>query len=176
MESSALKSIVGKAVSEGKDYLNLPSAETLKSIDWLSITSILAGLGAVLIFIILSAFTLWLLRAIGLYIMAKKKGDKFAYLAFIPYACLFVTGRIVGKTKLFGIEIDYPEYILPLLILSMFLPFTTTLASILFTLFYYGLLFRLYQEKWRGFATVATILSIFIPILQPFFIFCIRNK
>ena len=40
---------------------------------------------------------------------------------------------------------------------------------------YYGLLYKLYKVKWKGFATVATIISLFVPILQPIFIFFLRN-
>lgn len=176
MDSTVLKSIGSRAMSEGRDYLNLPSKEAFKDIDWLSISSIIAGLGAILILILFSAFVLWLLRAIALYSMANKKGDKLAFLAFIPYACLFVTGRIVGKTRLFGIDIDKPEYLLPLLLASMYLPFAGVLSSILFIFFYYGLLYKLYKQKWEGFAVVAIILSIFIPILQPLFLFYIKSK
>lgn len=151
------------------DKLNLSE---LSKIDFSNIaTSILY----VLIALLTSVIVLWLLKAIGLYTMAKRNGDKYAFLSFIPYGCLFVKGRIIGDTKIFGIEISKPEFILPLLVLTMHLPFAKTLSMLLFTIFYYGILYRLYQKQVPNFAIVLLILSIFIPFIQPFIIFFIRN-
>ena len=55
--------------------------------------------GGWLILIAFSALVLWLIRAIGLYKMAKKENDKYAFLAFVPYGGLFVMGRIIRKNK-----------------------------------------------------------------------------
>lgn len=175
MYSQTLTELVKKAYSALQESLNLPSLESLKNIDWSDIKSALTTIGGLLILIAFSALALWLIRAIGLYKMAKNKGDKFAFLAFIPYGSAFVMGRIVGKTKLFGIEIDYPELLLPLLIITMLIPGSASVSTILFVLFYYGILYKLYKLKWKGFATVATIISLFVPVFQPIFLFFIRN-
>ena len=175
MYSITLKDLIEKAVSYAQEYLNLPTKESIKNIDWSSLQSIVTTIGIWLILITFSAFGIWLIRSIGIYTMEKKKNDKLAFLAFIPYGCLFIMGRIVGKIRLFGIEIEYPEYILPLLLFTMTLPFTSSLSTILFVLFYYGILYKLYKLKWKGFATVATVISIFVPIIQPFFLFFIKN-
>lgn len=175
MYSQALADLVKKAYNALQESLNLPSLESLKNIDWSDISSALATIGSILILIIFSAFALWIIRAIGLYKMAKDKDDKFAFLAFVPYGGTFVMGRIIGKTKLFGIEITYPELLLPILLGTMLVPGGAPLSSILFVFFYYGILYKLYKLKWKGFATVATVISLFVPVLQPIFIFFIRN-
>lgn len=175
MSSTLINELVSKVIQILKDFFDMPSTQEIKNIDWSSIQDILSTIGTWFIVITFSAFGLWLIRAIGLYKMARKKEDKFAFFAFIPYGCLFIMGRILGNTKLFGITIDYPEYLLPALLLSTTFPFSATLSTVLFVFFYYGILYKLYKEKWKGFATVATIISIFIPLLQPFFIFFIKN-
>ncbi len=121
-------------------------------------------------------FLIWLIKAIGLYTMAKNNSDKYAFLAFIPYGCLYTKGAIIGKTKLYGIEINNPELLLPALVISMFLPFTKCITSIIFLFFYFGILYRLYQKQVPNLAVALLIFSIIIPILQPFFIFFIRNS
>ncbi|MDD3303432.1 MAG: hypothetical protein PHP54_00770 [Clostridia bacterium] len=121
-------------------------------------------------------FVLWLLRAIGLYKMSKKKGDSYAFLAFIPYFCLYIQGKIVGKTRLFGIEIEHTELVLPLMIISTMLPFGKPIALLLFFISYFAILYRLYSLKVPNFAILLLILSILLPFLQPFILFTIRNK
>lgn len=145
----------------------------LKDINLANITGTII---TTIIIVLTSVIVLWLLRAVGLYTIAKNKGDKYAFLAFVPYACLFVEGNIVGKTKIFGIEIEHPEILLPVLLISMWLPYTMVITSILFILFYFGILYRIYQEQTPNFAIILLILSIILPILQPFFIFFIRNS
>lgn len=175
MYSQKLTDLVKKAYEALQEYLNLPTLESLQNIDWTDIKSIITTIGMSLILIAFSALVLWLIRAIGLYKMARNKDDKLAFLAFVPYGSAFVMGRIIGKTKLFGIEIDYPELLLPLLIITMLIPGSTAFSSILFVIFYYGILYKLYKLKWKGFAAVATIISLFVPVFQPIFLFFIRN-
>lgn len=57
----------------------------------------------------------------------------------------------------------------------MLVPGGASLSSILFVFFYYGILYKLYKLKWKGFAAVATIISLFVPVFQPIFIFILRN-
>lgn len=175
MNFKILINLLKKGYSYIDDIFKLPSLETIEKIDWSDISSILTALGIGILILILYLFTLWFLKSIALYKMAKNKGDKFAFISFIPLGCTYIMGRIIGKTKIFGIEIYYPELLLPLLILTMFLPVCSVLSSILFFVFYYGILYKLYKLKWKGFAVVATIISIFLPIFQPFFLFYIRN-
>lgn len=175
MYSKTLSELVKKAYSALQEYLNLPSLESLKNIDWTDIGSALTTIGSVIILIAFSALVLWIIRAIGLYKMAKDKNDNYAFLAFVPYGGTFVMGRIIGKTTLYGIEINYPEFLLPTLLITMLVPGGAPLSSILFVFFYYGILYKLYKLKWKGFATVATIISLFVPVFQPIFIFFIRN-
>ena len=132
MHSEMLTDLIKKAYEALQEYLNLPTIESLKNIDWSDIGGALATIGSILI---------------------------------------FVMGRIIGKTKLFGIEIDYPEYLLPALIVTMMLPVSASISTILFVFFYYGILYKLYKLKWKGFAAVALFISLFVPVFQPIFLF-----
>ena len=119
---------------------------------------------------------MYIFKAIGLYKIMKKDGMKHAWTAFIPYASFYALGKTVGKTKLYGIEIENPEFVLPIILIANMFPFMSGLTSIIFILAFFALIYRLYQKKTPNFAVVLTILSILLPILIPFFIFAIRNK
>ncbi len=157
-------------------YFNIPIQDYLKDISWNSIQNILTISSIALIISIILFATLWLLKSVALYTMAKNKDDKYAFLSFVPYGCLVVMGKIAGKNKIWGIEVEKTEYLLPLLLITTLLPFSEIISIILFVFFYYGILYRIYKEKWKQFAIVGTILSFFIPLLQPIFLFIIRKK
>jgi len=160
-----------------KDYLNLPTSEQLSNIDWMDVTSILAKIGLALTLIAIACFVMWLLRAIGLYTMARNNKDELAWTAFIPFACFFTTGRIVGDTSIYGIKLSKTEWVLPVIMLGMIaMPMNMVIYLIIFMLAYYGILYRLYQNQSKDNAVILLILSILLPILQPFIIFFLRNE
>ncbi len=162
-----LQSLVETGLRKGLEFLNI------YKVDIFALTSaIMLCLFAVSIVTIV----LWLLKSVGLYTMAKKNRDEYAFLAFIPYACLYTKGKIIGKTKLFGIDIDHPEFLLPILFITMFLPSTKLICSILFVFFYFAILYKIYQKQIPNFAIAALLLTIFLPFLEPFFLFFIRKN
>lgn len=162
-----LQSLIETGLRKGLEFLNI------YKVDILALTSaIMLCLFAVSIVTIV----LWLLKSVGLYTMAKKNRDEYAFLAFIPYASLYTEGKIVGKTKLFGIDVEHPEFLLPILFITMFLPFTKLICSILFIFFYFALLYKIYQKQIPNFAIAALLLTIFLPVLEPFFLFFIRKN
>ena len=174
--SLSLNNIVTKILTKIADILNIPDTETLKNINWENIQEAITTIGITLIIALVFLIIMYIFKSIGLYKILKKDGCNFAWLSFVPYGCLYSIGKAVGKTKLYGIEINNPEFLLPALIISNMLPFMCGLSSILFILAFFGLIYRLYQSKTPNFAVVLTILSILLPILIPFFIFAIRKK
>ena len=171
-----LNEFVNIIISKSNEMLNTPSAAEIQKIDWSSIASILGTISIILILSILFLLALYLLRSIGLYVMSKREGRDFAWLAFVPFGCLFSFGLITGKTKLFGIEIDHAEFLLPSLFLATFVPYVGCLATVLFIISKYAMLYRIYENKAPNFATILTILSILIPFLSPIILFSIRDK
>lgn len=171
-----LNTLMSSVMTKGAEFLNLPSIQQLKNIDWSDIRGALTIIGTTLIIILFSCLVMYIFKALGLYKMMKKDGIKHAWTAFIPYASLYALGKTVGKTKLYGIEIDNPEFLLPVILIANMFPFMCALSSIIFILAFFGLIYKLYQKKTPNFAVVLILLSILLPILIPFFIFAIRNK
>ena len=171
-----LNELVSTIVSKVAELLNAPSPEQIQKIDWSSITAILSTISMILIVSIIFLVSLYLIKSIGLYTMAKKQGKEFAWLAFVPFGCLFTYGLITGKTKIYGIEIDHPEYLLPALLISSCLPFVGCIGTIIFILAYFAMLYKVYQTRTPNFAVVLLILSIVIPLISPIILFAIRNK
>lgn len=171
-----LNELVSLIISKASDLLNAPNSEEIQKIDWSSISAILGTISIILIISVVFLVTLYLIKSIGLYVMSKKSGAEFAWLAFVPFGCLFTYGFITGKTKIYGIEIDYPQYLLPALLVSSCLPYVGCIGTILFILAYFAMLYRVYQTKTPNFAVVLLILSIVIPLLSPIILFAIRNK
>lgn len=171
-----LNEVATMIIDKMKILLNAPSSKEIMNIDWSDIGMILGTISIILILAIISIVALYLLRAIGLYIMSKKEGKDFAWLAFVPFGCFFTYGFITGKTKIFGVEVDHPWFLLPALLLSSTMPYVGCFSSILFILVYYAMLYRVYQTRIPNFAAVLLILSILVPILPPIILFAIRNK
>lgn len=171
-----LNDLISTIVSKVAELLNAPSAEQIQKIDWSSITAILSTISIILIISIVFLVSLYIIKSIGLYTMAKKQGKQLAWLAFVPFGCLFTYGLITGRTKIYGIEIDYPEYLLPALLITSYLPFVGCVGTVLFILAYFAMLYRVYQTRTPNFAVVLLILSIVIPLLSPIILFAIRNK
>ena len=171
-----LNELVSTIISKISELLNAPNANDIQKIDWSSITAILGTISIILILTIICLVALYLIKSIGLYVMAKKEGHDFAWLAFVPFGCLFAYGFITGKTKIYGIEIDHPELLLPTLLIASCMPYVGCIGTILFILAYFGMLYRVYQTRTPNFATVLLILTVVIPILSPIILFSIRNK
>ena len=171
-----LNELISTIVSKVAELLKAPSAEQIQQIDWSSIAAILSTISIILILSVIFLVSLYLIKSIGLYTMAKKQGKEFAWLAFVPFGCLFTYGLITGRTKIYGIEIDHPEYLLPALLISSCLPFVGCIGTIIFILAYFAMLYRVYQTRTPNFAVVLLILSIVIPLLSPIVLFAIRNK
>lgn len=171
-----LNEIISMIVEKVSDILNAPTMQQVGKIDWSDISEILGTISIILIITMISLIALYILKSVGLYTMAKKSGRNFAWIAFIPFGCLFSYGLISGKTKLFGIEVDHPEFVLPALLLSSWLPYIGCLSTVLFIITYFAMLYKVYESRTPNFATVLLILSIILPILSPIVLFGIRNK
>jgi len=171
-----LNDIISTIINKVSELLNVPTADEMQKINWSSVADILSTISIILVLTVIFLITLYLLKSISLYTMAKKASKDFAWLAFVPFGCLFSYGLITGKTKIFGIEIDHAELLLPTLLISSYLPFVGPIATVLFVLAYFAMLYKVYQMKTPNFSVVLLILSIVIPLLSPIILFSIRNK
>lgn len=171
-----LNSIATNILVKLSNILNLPSIETLKNTDWSDLKGAFTVIGITALLIFFSCIVMYILKSIGLYKMSRKENTSFAWLSFVPYGELYLIGKVVGKTKIYGIDISHAEYVLPIILLSNALPFTCGIPTVLFILAFFGLLYRLYQKKTPNFAVALTMLSVLFVPLVPLFIFSIRNK
>lgn len=171
-----LNSLIHNILTKISNTLNLPNAETLKNIDWSDLKGAFMVIGITVILIFFSCVVMYILKSIGLYKMSRNENTSFAWLSFVPYGWLYLVGKVVGKTKIYGIDISHAEYVLPIILLSNALPFTCGIPTLLFILAFFGLLYRLYQKKTPNFAVALTILSVLFVPLIPLFLFVIRNK
>jgi len=171
-----LNDLLSTIMDKISELLNVPNSEQIMQIDWSNVATILGTISIILILTIIFAITLYLIKSIGLYTMVKKEGKDFAWLAFVPFGCLFTYGLITGKTKIFGVEVDHPEFALPALMLTSCLPFVGCIGTVLFILVYFAFLYKVYQTRTPNFAVVLLILSIIIPVLSPIILFAVRNK
>ena len=171
-----LNEFVSMIIDKIGEFLKAPSMADIQRIDWSDISAILGTISIILILTIIFVIGLYIIKAIGLYTMSRKEGSKFAWLAFVPFGCLFTYGFITGKTKIFGIDIEHSYLLLPSLLLSTCLPYIGGMATILFVLAYFAMLYRIYESRTPNFAIVLLILSILVPIVSPIVLFAIREK
>lgn len=50
------------------------------------------------------ALTFYALRSVGLFVLARRKSFKFAWLSFVPCAWMYCACRLIGETKIFGVS------------------------------------------------------------------------
>jgi len=71
-------------------------------------TAVDFGLGAIFAVVgVALAITalFYVLRSIGLYVMAKRQNLKYAYIAWIPFAWVFIAGKLSKTANIFGFRI-----------------------------------------------------------------------
>lgn len=124
----------------------------------------------------------YILKSLALYTLAKRRGLKYAGLAWVPViAPEYVLGEIVGPFKLFGINLSSPGIILLVasaintfgngLFREGFAKFIVNILILLFILCFKYNLFKIYSPKN---AVLYTVLSI-IPLLSSIVLFIIKD-
>lgn len=139
--------------------------------------AILAFLGGFMIVLSIIYFVAYILFAVGLFQMAKKRGVGNAWLAFIPLAQFYILGKLVEPMKIGDFEVPALPVILvvsPVLFsIFIFIPFIGWLLQLALMVLYVMAFYNLYK-KYTESALVYTIFSFFG--LAPIFVFILRNK
>lgn len=163
---------------------------------------IIVALGLLMLFVLAIALVFYLFQAIALYKIAKNRGKKNAFLAFIPFANSYYLGSIgddinatMGKTS------TYARKILTFMIAGFASDFVAGIsgsvmrmtksvlwlapmvllyiAGIAFTItmavYVYISMYKIYNEYDQKNATLFIVLSVLFNI-HPFLLFAIRNK
>lgn len=117
------------------------------------------------------------LYAYGLYKIAKKKNLEYPWIAFIPKFNSYILGTIIGEIKIFGKAFkNIGTILLVLSIASMIpIPFVGTVASILFSLFYWISIHRIYKIYVPERADLYLILGFVSRFLTPVLIFSVSD-
>lgn len=101
--------------------------------------SVLGGIFIALILFVMFALAVslvcYIINAIGLYTLAKRRGNKNAYFAFIPIASAYLTGEIADSIGLtMNKKTGYARKILLLYIVSFAIPFASFPLTIISTI------------------------------------------
>jgi len=141
-----------------------------------------AVLGGFLIVIFIILIAMFVLRALALYTMAKRKNIANAWLAWIPLAQEYILGMILNKkiTVTSTISIPYAQWILVgLNVLTAATYDNEVLSSIVLIIslvITVLALLRLYKLYAPDKAVLYTVLSVVIPITSPIIMMMIRNN
>lgn len=79
-----------------------------------------------LIFSCLSLALFFIVKSIAVQTLLKRAGEKHSYLAFVPFVNYFYFGKIIGKTRIFGIAVPNLG-----LLVAIFLPLNIALGAVL---------------------------------------------
>lgn len=118
-------------------------------------------------------------HAVGLYGMAENAGIDCCWLAFIPIAQYYLTGKIIRDLKVCGLTIEKPEWVLvaipfvsSLALVSPVLGAIVSIVAFVITILATYQLFVLYKDN----SGILTLLCAILPFVYPFVIFSLRNK
>lgn len=119
----------------------------------------------------------YVLAAVGIYGMAKKKDIENAWLAWIPIANYYILGKVIGPAKIDKIEINNTEVVLPLAQLAVFgisvmpvIKIIATPLNIIFSACVVYTLYKMYHEE------VSIPMIIIWTLFTPIFLFTLRDK
>ena len=117
------------------------------------------------------------LYAYGLYKIAKSRNLEYPWIAFIPKFNNYILGTLIGEIKILGKTFkNIGTILLILAIVSMIpIPFIGTMASIVFSLFYWISIHRIYKIYVPERADLYLILGIVSGCLTPFLIFSVSD-
>ncbi len=106
--------------------------------------------------------------SLGLYRMAMKCGVENPWMAWVPFANLYVVGLIIRELKIQNYDIPQPELVLPvaaaLNIVINRIPFIGPLYSLAVTVLMLLALYRLFTVFKKDSAMTFTLLSLIPPV------------
>ena len=148
------------------------------------------------------AIATYILQGLALYKMASRRGINNPWLAWVPVGATWIMGSLsdqyqyvakgkttnrrkillvlgVGSVVAYFVAVVFgflSALIPPIAFISLFLGLAMSVASIAMSVFTYIALYDIYASADPGNASLYLILSIFVSITQPIFVFICRNK
>lgn len=144
-----------------------------------SLGALLAMAGAASLVILLIMVVFYILKSIGLYKLANKRGFENPWLAWIPIGDLYILGLIVGEMDIFSFfHLENLGLWCPVIVIvgavCSGIPILGIIFSIALLIFSILIIYKLFQLYTPN-AVLFTILSILLGLF-PIFVFVIRNN
>ena len=134
------------------------------------------------VFFAIIAIVLYILLALGLYTLAKRRNIANPWLAWIPFVGqVFLLGKLVGcEVNIGGWKIEKLDIVLLIgsiivLVLGQ-VPVLGLILGIAFAILYFFTLYKLFSIYKPDLAVVWLVLSIILSFMGPIFIFVMRNE
>jgi hypothetical protein len=145
--------------------------------DAYALTSIFLAYAWLLWIVIIFCIVTYVFSALGFYTMAKNKGIDHAWFAWIPFLSSYLMGELIDDFLPFGDnKLPYAKWILTFGGFVSLIPVIGGFLSIVYCVYFFIALYRLYKLYKPDSATLYLVLSIIFEITMPFFIFSIRDN
>ena len=131
----------------------------------------------------------YVLNAVGLYTMAKKRGIESPWLAWLPVGNQYILGALIGDRVTIGsCTILYARIFLPLLsvlfawlvgipaMLSGSGIFVIILVAVFVTIYQYASQYNLYRIYDADHRIIYLVLSLIFPLAMPIFVYYLRHR
>ena len=194
----------------------IPDLEQLQNADPAAFRILIVVLSVISVIATVFALIMYIFEAIGLYSVAKRRGLKHPFMAWIPYTNTYLFGKaaeqyetaVKGKSKnykaillwlsiiltavtvLFSIAVNalsnsiiysaqdyaYNSGAIALLIAIIILYIALLAVSVIYSVFYFIALHKIYRSFSTKSSTLLLIFSIIFTVIVPFVIFASRKK
>ncbi len=139
--------------------------------------TVLAGSIIIILLLLVVALVFYVLNSIALMTMANNRGIDNAWLAWIPFGCFYIAGKLSGPTKIGEYKIP-TEWALNGVLLAKLLFHNVALlgpvSSLLFIVYGLYVVHMIYKQYAEQSAVLYTVFSVIG--LAPIFLFMIRNN
>lgn len=129
--------------------------------------------------VFLFAAILYVISALAIKAMADRRQIENSWLAFVPFANLYIMGLLIGKVTVGSYEINQTELVLPGIALGSALlsglPIIGSLISLASAVAFFFALYKIYMLYAPDKAILYTVLSVF-GITVPFLLFSIKDR
>ena len=148
-----------------------------------SLSGLLVALSEFLVVILIVAVILYVFTALSLFTMAKNKGIDHAWFAWIPVLQNYLQGELIDDV----VPFFSPSTLIPqakwILLAGAILvgcvsqvKYVGSIVAVVYAVYYYLAMYRLYKLYDADHCVVYTVLSIIFAVTGPFFMFAIRNN
>lgn len=142
---------------------------------------LIALLGGFFLLFGLVGIVLYVLGALGLSRMAKKLGVENPWMAWLPIFNIYLIGKIAGdEVVVFGKEVKNLAVVLAVSSVVIgavsVIPLIGQIALIVYIIFYYTVLNKIYKIFNESSARMYTVLSVIFAPLLPVFLFIMSGK